>query len=55
MPLALLSGILIVSIVYFLINIAYFVVLDVETIKSSNAVAAVLLFFLIVINFFIRT
>lgn len=40
MPLALLSGILIVSIVYFLINIAYFVVLDVETIKSSNAVAA---------------
>jgi len=41
MPLALLSGIFIVSCVYFLINIAYFAVLDVETMKSSNAVAAV--------------
>uniref|UniRef100_A0A915E9J0 Uncharacterized protein n=1 Tax=Ditylenchus dipsaci TaxID=166011 RepID=A0A915E9J0_9BILA len=40
MPLALLSGILIVSVVYFAINIAYFAVLDVDTMKSSNAVAA---------------
>lgn len=41
MPLALLSGILIVTAVYVSINVAYFVVLDVETVKSSNAVAAV--------------
>ncbi|GMR52305.1 hypothetical protein PMAYCL1PPCAC_22500 [Pristionchus mayeri] len=40
MPLALLSGILIVTAVYVSINVAYFVVLDVETVKSSNAVAA---------------
>ncbi|CAK5010187.1 unnamed protein product [Meloidogyne enterolobii] len=39
-PLALLSGILIVFLAYFCINIAYFAVLDVETMKSSNAVAA---------------
>lgn len=42
MPLALLSGIFIVSIVYFSVNVAYLTVLDVETIKLSNAVAAVL-------------
>lgn len=41
MPTALLSGIGIVTLVYLSINIAYFVVLDVETMKSSNAVAAV--------------
>lgn len=41
MPLALLSGIFTVSAVYFSINLAYFAVLDVETVKSSNAVAAV--------------
>jgi uncharacterized membrane protein len=40
-PLALLSGIGIVSAVYLAINVAYFAVLDVDTIKSSNAVAAV--------------
>jgi hypothetical protein len=40
-PTALLSGIGIVTLVYLSINIAYFVVLDVETMKSSNAVAAV--------------
>ncbi|KAI1710819.1 amino acid permease domain-containing protein [Ditylenchus destructor] len=40
MPLALLTGILTVSLVYFAMNIAYFAVLDVETMKSSNAVAA---------------
>ncbi|KAF7625994.1 hypothetical protein Mgra_00009819 [Meloidogyne graminicola] len=39
-PLALLSGILIVFLAYFFINISYFAVLDIETIKSSNAVAA---------------
>uniref|UniRef100_A0A914MUL7 Amino acid transporter n=1 Tax=Meloidogyne incognita TaxID=6306 RepID=A0A914MUL7_MELIC len=39
-PLALLSGISIVFLAYFCINIAYFAVLDVETMKSSNAVAA---------------
>ncbi|KAK0424539.1 hypothetical protein QR680_008715 [Steinernema hermaphroditum] len=40
MPLALLSGILLVTVVYLSINISYFIVLDVDTIKSSNAVAA---------------
>lgn len=40
-PLALLSGIITVTVVYLTINIAYFVVLDVDTFKSSNAVAAV--------------
>ncbi|PAV68201.1 hypothetical protein WR25_19347, partial [Diploscapter pachys] len=39
MPLALLSGISLVAIVYLAMNVAYFVVLDVETVKSSNAVA----------------
>ncbi|CAJ0946171.1 unnamed protein product, partial [Mesorhabditis belari] len=39
-PMALLGGIATVTSVYVLINIAYFVVLDVETVKSSNAVAA---------------
>ncbi|CAI4229979.1 unnamed protein product [Auanema sp. JU1783] len=39
-PLALLGGIGIVTTVYVAINVAYFVVLDVETFKSSNAVAA---------------
>lgn len=38
---ALLTGISIVTLVYLSINIAYFVVLDVDTMKSSNAVAAV--------------
>jgi uncharacterized membrane protein len=37
---ALLSGIGIVTLVYLSINMAYFVVLDVDTMKSSNAVAA---------------
>ena len=41
MPLALLSGISLVAIVYIAMNVAYFVVLDVETVKSSNAVAVV--------------
>ncbi|CAB3408742.1 unnamed protein product [Caenorhabditis bovis] len=40
-PLALLSGIIVVSSVYVAINLAYFVVLDVETVKHSDAVAAV--------------
>ncbi|EYC20601.1 hypothetical protein Y032_0021g305 [Ancylostoma ceylanicum] len=40
-PLALLSGIATVTAVYVSINVAYFVALDVETVKSSNAVAAV--------------
>ncbi|CAJ0964086.1 unnamed protein product, partial [Mesorhabditis belari] len=40
MPLALLTGILIVMITYILINLAYFVVLDVTVIKNSDAVAA---------------
>ncbi|EPB68319.1 amino acid permease [Ancylostoma ceylanicum] len=39
-PLALLSGIATVTAVYVSINVAYFVALDVETVKSSNAVAA---------------
>ncbi|CAD6184087.1 unnamed protein product [Caenorhabditis auriculariae] len=39
-PLALLFGIGVVTAVYVSINVAYFVVLDVETVKSSNAVAA---------------
>ncbi|XGW24375.1 hypothetical protein V3C99_006075 [Haemonchus contortus] len=39
-PLALLGGILTVTAVYVSINVAYFVALDVETVKSSNAVAA---------------
>ncbi|KAI6179489.1 hypothetical protein M3Y98_00616000 [Aphelenchoides besseyi] len=39
-PMALLSGIGIVAFVYVLMNVAYFAVLDVETMKSSNAVAA---------------
>uniref|UniRef100_A0A1I8ABX1 AA_permease domain-containing protein n=1 Tax=Steinernema glaseri TaxID=37863 RepID=A0A1I8ABX1_9BILA len=39
-PLALMSGILLVTVVYLSINISYFIVLDVDTIKSSNAVAA---------------
>ncbi|KAK6010758.1 hypothetical protein OSTOST_24175, partial [Ostertagia ostertagi] len=39
-PLALLVGILTVTAVYVSINVAYFVALDVETVKSSNAVAA---------------
>jgi amino acid transporter len=40
MPTALLTGIGIVTLVYLSINMAYFVVLDVDTMKSSNAVAA---------------
>ncbi|CAD5209629.1 unnamed protein product [Bursaphelenchus xylophilus] len=40
MPLALLSGIGTVTVIYLSINVAYFAVLDVETMKSSNAVAA---------------
>lgn len=40
-PLALLSGLVIVALVYLAMNIAYFAVLDVETVKASNAVAAV--------------
>uniref|UniRef100_A0A0K0DBL0 Amino acid permease/ SLC12A domain-containing protein n=1 Tax=Angiostrongylus cantonensis TaxID=6313 RepID=A0A0K0DBL0_ANGCA len=39
-PLALLSGIVTVTAVYVSVNVAYFVALDVETVKSSNAVAA---------------
>ncbi|KAL3117249.1 hypothetical protein niasHT_007652 [Heterodera trifolii] len=39
-PLALLSGILIVFLIYFCINIAFFAVLDIHTMKTSNAVAA---------------
>ncbi|KJH53293.1 amino acid permease [Dictyocaulus viviparus] len=39
-PLALLFGIATVTAVYVSINVAYFVALDVETVKSSNAVAA---------------
>ncbi|KAH7718516.1 AAT-5 protein [Aphelenchoides avenae] len=39
-PLALLSGLIIVALVYLAMNIAYFAVLDVETVKASNAVAA---------------
>ncbi|CEF65307.1 Amino acid/polyamine transporter I family-containing protein [Strongyloides ratti] len=39
-PLALLSGIIVVATIYIFINIAYFVALDAETMKSSNAVAA---------------
>lgn len=39
-PLALLTGILTVTAVYVSINVAYFVALDVDTVKSSNAVAA---------------
>ncbi|KAJ1347319.1 hypothetical protein KIN20_002351 [Parelaphostrongylus tenuis] len=39
-PLALLSGIATVTAVYVSINVAYFVALDVEAVKSSNAVAA---------------
>ncbi|KAK6043127.1 hypothetical protein COOONC_19368, partial [Cooperia oncophora] len=35
-----LGGILTVTAVYVSINVAYFVALDVETVKSSNAVAA---------------
>ena len=38
------SGIITVTLVYLTINIAYFVVLDVETFQSSNAVAAVSLY-----------
>ncbi|CAD5206642.1 unnamed protein product [Bursaphelenchus okinawaensis] len=40
MPLALLSGIGTVTLIYMSINVAYFAVIDVETMKSSNAVAA---------------
>ncbi|CAI5440432.1 unnamed protein product [Caenorhabditis angaria] len=40
-PLALMSGIGIVTAVYVAINVAYFVVLDVDTVKSSDAVAAI--------------
>uniref|UniRef100_A0A0K0DTX7 AA_permease domain-containing protein n=1 Tax=Strongyloides stercoralis TaxID=6248 RepID=A0A0K0DTX7_STRER len=40
-PLALLSGIIVVALIYISINIAYFVALDVDTMKSSNAVAAI--------------
>lgn len=43
-PLALLGGIFTVTLVYLTINIAYFVVLDVDTFTSSNAVAAVRIF-----------
>lgn len=50
MPMSLLSGIGIVTLVYLSINLAYFVVLDVETMKSSNAVAAVSL----LISFFFQ-
>ncbi|KAK5965043.1 Amino Acid Transporter [Trichostrongylus colubriformis] len=39
-PLALLVGILTVTAIYVSINVAYFVALDVDTVKSSNAVAA---------------
>uniref|UniRef100_A0A914GV42 Uncharacterized protein n=1 Tax=Globodera rostochiensis TaxID=31243 RepID=A0A914GV42_GLORO len=39
-PLALLSGILIVFLIYFCINVAFFAVLDIHTMKTSNAVAA---------------
>ncbi|WKX89892.1 hypothetical protein Q1695_009046 [Nippostrongylus brasiliensis] len=39
-PLALMTGILTVTAVYVSINVAYFVALDVDTVKSSNAVAA---------------
>lgn len=41
MPLALLFGIGTVTLIYLSINFAYFAVLDVETMKSSNAIAAV--------------
>ena len=41
MPLALITGIATVALVYITINVAYFIVLDVDTMKSSNAVAAV--------------
>uniref|UniRef100_A0AC35U130 AA_permease domain-containing protein n=1 Tax=Rhabditophanes sp. KR3021 TaxID=114890 RepID=A0AC35U130_9BILA len=40
-PLALLSGIIVVTLVYISINVAYFVALDTDTMKSSNAVAAI--------------
>jgi amino acid transporter len=39
-PAALLSGIAVVTLVYVCLNISFFAVLDVETMKSSNAVAA---------------
>ncbi|KAI3413853.1 hypothetical protein GPALN_011331 [Globodera pallida] len=39
-PLALLSGILIVFLIYFCVNVAFFAVLDIHTMKTSNAVAA---------------
>lgn len=48
MPLALLSGIAVVTSTYVAINIAYFVVLDIETIKSTNAVAAVSKYFIFI-------
>jgi hypothetical protein len=41
MPLAILTGIGTVAFVYLTINISYFVVLDVEEMKNSTAVAAV--------------
>lgn len=40
-PFALLTGISVVTAIYVAINVAYFVVLDVETVKQSDAVAAV--------------
>uniref|UniRef100_A0A914W4D9 Uncharacterized protein n=1 Tax=Plectus sambesii TaxID=2011161 RepID=A0A914W4D9_9BILA len=40
MPLAMLVGIIISAIIYLLINLAYFVVLDVAEMKESDAVAA---------------
>ena len=40
-PLALLSGITVVTAVYFFINLAFFTVMDAETIKHTDAVAAV--------------
>jgi amino acid transporter len=40
-PLALLTGIGVVTIIYFFINLSFFAVLDATTIKETNAVAAV--------------
>ncbi|CCD68122.1 Amino Acid Transporter [Caenorhabditis elegans] len=40
-PFALLTGISVVTAIYVAINVAYFVVLDVETVKQSDAVAAI--------------
>lgn len=41
MSLAMLAGIGIVALVYIAINVAYFVVLDVDAMTDSHAVAAV--------------